>query len=643
MPNRDFPIDTSGYVPLTLDLSAETLTDQQYEQWLKNIGIMRDVIVFFTAVSAARGLAGHTGGAFDVVPEALLVDGYIRGGARIHPYLLDEAGHRVALQYALSAFNGHMEMSDLLGYRVAGKDLYGHPEVDDKRHIGFASGRLGHLWPFANGIAMAHPDHAVVVLGSDGSQMEGNDAEAARLAVAQNLNVKLLIDDSDVTIAGHPKEYLPGFSVHDTLKGHGLEVNSGDGEDFRDLHRRVREALVSDGPVGVVIERKMAPGVSGIEGETAGHDAIPADLAVAHLEGRGQQAAADWLRSVEKLSTGGDFRGSSEERGSNRKKFGEVVSDILDELPEEERAARVRVIDSDLAGSTGLNTIAKRHPEVFLNGGVMERGNFSAAAGFGSQGDRQGVFSTFSAFLEMVVSELPMARLNNANVLCHFSHAGVDSIADNTSHFGINIMFADNGVGEQGVTPLYFPADTLKFEQVLKDIFFDEGPRFIFSTRSEVPYIQNEDGSRFFDPAGGYTFEPGRDEVIRGGGTDGWVVSFGDSLHRALDAVEQLRAQGHDVGLINKPLINTVDEETMKLVGDSKFVLVVETLNSSGGLGSRFGSWLLERGHAPVYAHMGVNRVGVGGLDEQIKHQGLDAASILTKLEQLLQGSTDSH
>ena len=29
------------------------------------------------------------------------------------------------------------------------------------------------------------------------SEMEGNDAEAARLAVAQNLNVKLVIDDND--------------------------------------------------------------------------------------------------------------------------------------------------------------------------------------------------------------------------------------------------------------------------------------------------------------------------------------------------------------------------------------------------------------------------------------------------------------
>lgn len=52
------------------------------------------------------------------------------------------------------------------------------------------------------------------------------------------------------------------------------------------------------------------------------------------------------------------------------------------------------------------------------------RGNFSAAAGFGFDADKFGVFSTFSAFLEMVVSEITMARLNNCNVLCHFSHAG---------------------------------------------------------------------------------------------------------------------------------------------------------------------------------------------------------------------------
>lgn len=79
----------------------------------------------------------------------------------------------------------------------------------------------------------------------------------------------------------------------------------------------------------------------------------------------------------------------------------------------------------------------------------MERGNFSAAAGFGAfKADRYGVFrsvvttsrqgdiahpdSTFSAFSEMILSELTMARLNYANVLTHFSHSGVDEMADNT-------------------------------------------------------------------------------------------------------------------------------------------------------------------------------------------------------------------
>jgi transketolase N-terminal domain/subunit len=53
---------------------------------------------------------------------------------------------------------------------------------------------------------------------------EGNDAEAARLAVAQNLNIKCFFDDNDVTIAGHPSEYLKGYDMKKTLEGHGMKV-----------------------------------------------------------------------------------------------------------------------------------------------------------------------------------------------------------------------------------------------------------------------------------------------------------------------------------------------------------------------------------------------------------------------------------
>jgi len=60
--------------------------------------------------------------------------------------------------------------------------------------------------------------------------MEGNDAEAARLAVAKGLDVKLIIDDNDVTITGHPSQYLQGYDLAKTLGGQGLGVAEVDGE-----------------------------------------------------------------------------------------------------------------------------------------------------------------------------------------------------------------------------------------------------------------------------------------------------------------------------------------------------------------------------------------------------------------------------
>ena len=125
----------------------------------------------------------------------------------------------------------------------------------------------------------------------------------------------------------------------------------------------------------------------------------------------------------------------------------------------------------------------------------MERGNFSAAAGFGSSAGKQGIYATFSAFLEMCISEITMARLNFSNVLAHFSHSGVDDMADNTCHFGINSMFADGGVkpghGED-TTRLYFPVDQHQFAACIKRIFGDPGLRFVFSTRATVPDILDE-------------------------------------------------------------------------------------------------------------------------------------------------------
>jgi len=632
--SETFPIDLKKYKKLSLDPAKPQLTAEEKSTLLSNIQLLRDAIVLFTATGAARGVSGHTGGAYDTVPEVCILLALFEHSEKFFPVVFDEAGHRVATQYILAALEGSLPAENLLHYRDAHSKLPGHPELGLTPGVKFSSGRLGHMWPMVNGVALANRDKTVFCLGSDGSQQEGNDAEAARLAVAQNLNVKLLIDDNDVTIAGHPSEYLKGYDVTKTLEGHGLKVLTVQGEDIDALWAAVSSIIRHDGPAAVICKRVMAPGIEGIEGSTHGHDVIPVKAAIKYLQGRGygnQLNLETYYQGFKAAPFSYAYQGASEKLGANRVVFGEAVNLVLDQFSPEENAKKVMVIDSDLEGSTGLKVIHQKHPEVFVPSGIMERGNYSAAAGFGFDHNKFGVFSTFSAFLEMVVSEVTMARLNECNVLCHFSHSGIDEMADNTCHFGVNTFFADNGLADTK-SYLYFPADASQMIAVIKRVFFERGLRFVFSTRSKVPWIVKENGKRYFED--NYEFIPGKDEIIAEG-TAGYVVSFGEMLYRSWDAVLRCRQEGINVGLINKPTLNVVDEEVIKKIGQTKFVLVVETLNQRTGLGSKFGTWLLERQLTPKYGYMGTTKEGCGGLWEQIPYQGLDPQSIIKRIKEL--------
>lgn len=636
MAQETFPIDLGRLKPLQLDPHVAELSGEAKEILRHNIQICRDAIVFFTALAGAKGLAGHSGGPYDTVPEVLMVRAFIAGGAPIVPIFFDEAGHRVATQYLLSVLNGDMPAEKLLHYREYDCGLPGHPEKGLTPGVKFSSGRLGHLWAFCNGVAMANPGKAVVVLGSDGSQMEGDDAEAARLAVAQGLNVKLLIDDNNVTIAGHPQEYLPGYDLTRTLAGYGLTTETTMGEDLDALYVSLSRAFASTEPHALVIKRPMAVGIKGQEGDLHAHDALKKDVAIAYLTARGgYEDAIAILNAAKPGKSPLSYRGSSGE-GKNRDDFGKIINEILDGMDEATRVANVRVFDNDLEGSCGLHHIRKKHPKVFIKGGIMERGNFSAAAGFGSSEEKQGIYGTFSAFLEMIVSEVTMARLNFANVLAHFSHSGVDDMADNTCHFGINSMFADGGItplhGEDN-TRLYFPADQFQFAACLKRIFNDPGLRFVFSNRASVPNILGEDGKPFYE---GRPFEPGIDDVVREAKGGGYVVSFGETLYRALDAVIGLKEEGVDLGLINKPTLNVVDPAMMSRLAAAPWVLVAEGWNVKTGLGSRFGSLLLKAGFKGRYDHIGVHTEGSGGLWQQQGRQGLDPKGITEAIRKLL-------
>ena len=222
-------------------------------------------------------------------------------------------------------------------------------------------------------MALANRGKTVFCLGSDGSQQEGNDAEAARIAVAQKLNVKLIVDDNDVTISGHPSQYLKGFSVAQTLSGHGLKVFPVQGEDIDSLWGAISGAVTHDGPaagklpykphlapahanIPVVCKRVMAVGIPDIEGTIHAHDVIPVKSAEKYLAGRGYSNLTGVYDAIKPVPNPYLYIGSTKEVGGNRVVFGEAVNMVLDTLTKEEAAAKVLVIDSAFLPPLGLHT-----------------------------------------------------------------------------------------------------------------------------------------------------------------------------------------------------------------------------------------------------------------------------------------------
>jgi len=216
----------------------------------------------------------------------------------------------------------------------------------------------------------------------------------------------------------------------------------------------------------------------------------------------------------------------------------------------------------------------------------------------------------------------------------------VDDMGDNTCHFGINSMFADGGLRSahaEDTTRLYFPADQHQFAACVKKIYADSGLRFVFSSRAAVPDLLDDAGNPLYKDQ---PFETGKDYIVREAASgQGYVISFGETVYRALDAVLTLKEEGKQVGLVNKPTLNVVDPAMMQKLATAPWVLVVEGFNSKTGLGSRFGSYLLQSGFKGSYNHIGIHTEGCGGLWQQMGYQGLDPDGILKAIKELAEAA----
>jgi transketolase len=152
------------------------------------------------------------------------------------------------------------------------------------------------------------------------------------------------------------------------------------------------------------------------------------------------------------------------------------------------------------------------------------------------------------------------------------------------------------------------PCDALDLEQAVPQIAAHSGPVYMRLARGNVPLVLDE-----YD----YAFELGKAKLLRDG-QDALLVSSGFMTMRALETVEQLRADRIDVAVLHVPTIKPLDEQTiLREAGRSgRLVIVAENHAAIGGLGEAVATLLLRSGVTPVFKQIALpdQFLGAGAL-----------------------------
>ena len=164
------------------------------------------------------------------------------------------------------------------------------------------------------------------------------------------------------------------------------------------------------------------------------------------------------------------------------------------------------------------------------------------------------------------------------------------------------------------------PADDAETRAAVRAAYEHQGPVYMRFGRLAVPAFHDED----------MPFEIGKGEVLRDGG-DVDIIATGLMTYEALQAGEQLAAQGIDARVIHLCTVKPLDEElVLKAARECGRVVTCEEHSIIGGLGEAVCSLLGEKLPTPV-RRIGVNdEFGHSGpAGELLRQFGLSAEHIV--------------
>ena len=299
--------------------------------------------------------------------------------------------------------------------------------------------------------------------------------------------------------------------------------------------------------------------------------------------------------------------------------FSSIMGKELCEMGEKNK--RLCAVTAAMKYGTGLQYFAKRFPERFFDVGIAEEHAVTFCAGLASM-NYVPVFAVYSSFLQRSYDQLihDMAIGGCHAVIC-VDRAGIVG-DDGETHQGI---FDISYLSHIPNMVLMAPKNEKEMPAMMKFALEYNGPIAMKYPRGSV-----YDGLSEYNAP----IELGKSEMIYEG-QDVVILAVGNIMEECEKAVQLLKSQGYNPGLVNVRFIRPMDEEMLHVLSKKySLIVTVEENQLIGGYGQMVSAFLHKNVCKNQLLTLGISDyfVGHATVNEQREEAGINADSIVKSI-----------
>lgn len=287
---------------------------------------------------------------------------------------------------------------------------------------------------------------------------------------------------------------------------------------------------------------------------------------------------------------------------------------------------RVIALDADVSTCTMSAIFGGKCPKRFLNVGISEANMIGMGAGLATLG----LIPVVHAFA-MFCAGRGYDQIRNSvcypdlNVKMVGTHAGLSVGEDGATHQCLEDIALMRVIPNMTVI---CPADAIETREATKAMLEHQGPVYLRLGRLGTVAVSDIPG---------YRFNLGKAVKLRDGG-DVTIIANGMMVQEAVQAAEELKAEGIDVRVLNMHTIKPIDREAiLDAARETGAIVTAEEHNVLGGLGGAVCEVISGEYPVPVLRLGTMDTFGRSGDAAQLmKAFGLSAANLKTYVKKAL-------